>query len=266
MSYARGLLNRDPETLNKISRAKNEKVFGIQLLTNNEKDLTDAIQQIEKYKLSDFIDLNLGCSKTKITKFKLGAALLKPTNHDLLKNLIEIGGTTSTLPFSLKIRAGFETKTFPSVIKIAERYNISFITLHARLAVDTYAKEAQKSYWEEAVNESSIPIVANGDIKNLSEAKNIIQTYNVISVAIGRAARINPQIFQNNFKIPPIAVYNKLITYMKEEGCLKLQQVKIHSTGFLKEFSHASDARYEINRLNNAADIIELTRKYLLNL
>jgi tRNA-dihydrouridine synthase B len=269
MTFARGISSQNPKSLRRIQRAENEKKYGIQLLTNNEKDLEGAINYIENEEgLCDFIELNLGCPKPKIVAANLGSALLKSSNLTLLKALFELGNSF-TIPFGIKMRAGYEKANFIEVLKIADQNNLSFVTFHARLAVDTYAQPVRTNYWIKAARESSIPIIINGDIKTQSQVKRLIGDFgsqNIIGAAIGRAARGNPQVFYNGTTpVQLIEVYDKLIKYMKENSYFNSINVKIHSADFLKRFRYAATIRKKIISLKNPSLIVNLTRKYILD-
>jgi tRNA-dihydrouridine synthase len=263
MTSARGILYKHPKSLSRIKRSSHEKCFGIQLLTNDEKDLLDTIEYLENNKLCDFIELNLGCSKAKITNVGSGSALLMKSNEKKLDSLLEIGGSVSKLPFTLKIRAGYEKKRFIPVIKLAEHHNIAFITFHARLATDNYAQSAQKKYWEETKRETSIPLIANGDIRNRAQGETIIEQIGVDGVAIGRAARGNPCIFSRGKSIPMTEIYSQLIDYMKQNEYFSLSNIKIQSMDFLKRFRFAAKVRQKLMMMRNPVKIINETFQIL---
>ncbi len=263
MTYAKGIIYNNPNSLRRIARAETEEKYGIQLLTNNPEDLVNTIELIESEKLSDFIELNLGCPKPKITNARLGAALLRIQDHMLLKELLEIGSFSSKLPFTVKIRAGFDTVTFPDVLKLAEKTNVSFVTLHSRLATDTYQTPARSEYWKQAVEITSIPIIANGDVQSFDHACQIIEQFGVDGVAIGRSARGNPQIFQKQAKLSSREVYDRLIQYMKNTVYFNLFNLRVQSADFMKNFRYAANARKTILSMNNPNEIIEYTREML---
>ncbi len=263
MTYAKGLLYNDPKSIRRISRSESEKKFGIQLLTNCPSDLGEAVELIEKNNWSDFIELNLGCPKPKITNADLGAKLLIPKNRKRLTELLEIGASTSKLPFSIKIRLGYEKLSLFEVIDLAETADIAFITLHARLATENYLNPAKWEYWRKAVENTSLPIIANGDIKSYNQATEVISEYGVKGAAIGRFARGNPQIFQKESKIPSLEIYDKLISYMRNSPYFNLFNLRVQSADFLKHFRYAAGARKQILSMSNREEIIEHTRKKL---
>jgi len=263
MTFARGLLYQDPKSMRRIERAEEEKKFGVQLLTNNPSDLGKAIEFLDTNKICDFVELNLGCPKPKITNAQLGADLLKRKNHSLLRDLFEIGSTTSDLPFSLKIRVGYSNKVFSEVLKIAEKENIAFVTFHARLATDNYQIPVNNDYWREASKITNVPIIANGDICSYKEAKELLNQNFIAGVAIGRAARGNPQIFQKKPKISILGAYDRLISYMKGTSYFNLFNLRLQSADFVKYFRYAANARKDILSLDSPEAIIKKTRDLL---
>jgi len=263
MTFARGLLYRDPKSMRRIERAETEKKFGVQLLTNNPSDLGKAIEFLDTNNICDFVELNLGCPKPKITNAQLGADLLKRKNHSLLRDLFEIGSTTSNLPFSLKIRAGFSDKVFSQVLKIAEKENIAFVTFHARLVSDNYQIPVNDDYWREASEITNIPIIANGDIRSYREADELLNQNYISGVAIGRAARGNPQIFQKRAVTNILDIYNRLIAYMRGTSYFNPFNLRVQSSDFIKHFRYAANARKELLALDQPEAIIEKTRDLL---
>ena len=263
MTYVKGILYQDPKSLRRITRAETEEKYGIQLLTNSPEDLVRTIERIESDHLSDFIELNLGCPKRKITNAGLGASLLTIKNHELLRELFEIGSSSSKLPFSIKIRAGLDEVTFPEVIRIAEKAGVSFVTFHSRLATDNYLIPAKWEYWKQALDDSTIPIIANGDIRSYEQAIQIIDQFGVKGVAIGRAARGNPQIFQKIPQMSSLDIYDRIIAYMKNTEYFNLFNLRVQSADFMKHFRYSARARKKILTLKNLDEIIEYTQEML---
>ena len=263
MTFARGLLYQDVKSMRRIERADSEKKYGVQLLTNNPSDLGKAIEFLDSKKACDFVELNLGCPKPKITKALLGSALLKRKYHSLLKDLFDVGSTTSDLPFSLKIRAGYAKKSFFEVLKIAEKGNIAFVTFHARLATDNYQIPVNSDYWREASQMTSVPILANGNIRSYQQAEELLRQNSIAGVAIGRAARGNPQIFQKKPSTNVISIYNKLISYMRGTSYFNLFNLRVQSADFIKHFKYAANARKQLLELDQPEEIIKKTRDLL---
>ncbi|MHA2052333.1 MAG: tRNA-dihydrouridine synthase family protein [Candidatus Hodarchaeales archaeon] len=263
MTFAKGLLNSDPKSVRRITRSSSEFLYGIQLLTNSLTDLKKTISLIQSKEICDFIELNVGCPKQKITDLNLGAGLLKYKNLPLLKKLVEEATSVAEIPFSLKIRAGFEKESFLQVFNIAEKANVSFITFHARLAKDTYQTSVRKEYWDQITSDYAIPVIVNGDIHSYSDAQTLIKDYHIDGTAIGRAARGNPQIFASHPKLPKWKVYELLISYMKGTTYFNLFNLRLQSSDFLKNFRYSATARKQLLKMKEPKKIIEYTREFL---
>ncbi|NHJ01047.1 MAG: tRNA-dihydrouridine synthase family protein [Candidatus Heimdallarchaeota archaeon] len=265
MTFARSILCQNPRSLKRIQKHPSEKLFGIQLLTNSSEDLKGAIERIERNKLSDFIELNLGCPKARIINSNLGSSLLKNKNKKILINLLQIGGSTCSIPFALKIRAGYSKKVYKSVLRLAEKYNIAFITFHARLGVDTYKIPANPKFWAETKNISSIPIIANGDVYHRHQAEEILGKLNLDGVAIGRGARGNPQIFSSTPQLDTLEIYERFIEYLQTSDYFTLFNLKLHSADILKNYRFSAQARKKLMNLNDMEEIIKYTKNQLIS-
>ena len=85
----------------------------------------------------------------------------------------------------------------------------------------------------------------------------------IFGVAIGRAARGNPQIFQEKPEIKVIEIYNRLINYMRGTSYFNLFNLRVQSADFVKQFKYAANARKELLSLNLPETIINRTRELL---
>jgi len=268
MTFARSLIYRNTKSIKRTLRSISEKCYGIQLLTNNTSDFAGAVEKIEDEKLADFVELNLGCPKPKIVKANLGSALLKRENLTLLRDLIKIVSENFKIPLSLKIRLGYNEETYVDVLRIAEEFNVSFVTLHARLATDSYEVKAKKDCWKKAIEAApNVPIIANGDIRNRDEGMKFMHELGLSGIAIGRAARGNPSVFGkkqiNSLSISDL--YEKLIQYMKVSGYFMPLFVKTQSSDFVKRFRYATKLRRKIVTMNDLDKIVELTKEFLIH-
>ncbi|MHA1971954.1 MAG: tRNA dihydrouridine synthase [Candidatus Hodarchaeales archaeon] len=265
MTFARGLIYKDPKSVKRTLRAETEKCYGIQLLTNDTSDFSQACEIIEDEKLADFIDLNLGCPKAKIVNANLGSSLLKKENFKLLSEMIKLVNDNFTIPLSLKIRLGFHEETYLDILRLAEEFNVSFVTLHARLAIDTYEERVKRDRWSLAKETfPDLAIIANGDISTRDEGFEVIDTFGVDGVAIGRAARGFPHVFSNTSENISIStLYLRLIKYMQQSDYYHPLFVKTHSSDFVRRFKYATKFRKKIFSMSDLDEIVQLTREFL---
>ena len=91
----------------------------------------------------------------------------------------------------------------------------------------------------------------------------LLNQNSIAGVAIGRAARGNPQIFQKKPINNVLGIYDRLIAYMKGTSYFNPFNLRLQSADFLKHFRYAANARKEILTLNQPEAIIEKTRDLL---
>lgn len=245
---------------------KSEIKYGIQLLISSKRDLMDFYNFYDdsswfKENKLDFIDINLGCSKQKIVKQNIGAALLQPKlQSDLISILNSID--SSPLPVSIKIRAGFRRFDLPRLSKIFNKTDLTFITLHSRLSSENYSVPAHIDWMEEFKELSTIPVVFNGDFKEKSEIQKIISNLKPDGIMIGRFALRNPSIFSILKDLPPqehLVNYKNLLTYLKEYNIYDTKIVKLFSLFFLRNYRNSRSIRKKLNSCSDKDFIIEST-------
>ena len=230
MVYARSLLRGSPVEQARLRRWEGERIFGVQIATNQVEEGLNAIRKLQESAVVQFCDLNCGCPIYDVTRRGLGSSLLRSPQklHKLVKGMVD--GTD--LPITVKIRVGCESDTVNVLenVKAIREAGAAAITIHGRTAQQGYSKDANWGLIQQAVAESReagfghIPIIGNGDILTHFEARRRMGDTGVHSVMVGRGALIKPWIFKefkDNATWSPTArerieVYRTLANYMKE--------------------------------------------------
>lgn len=172
-----------------------ERPVGLQLFDGDPDYLADAARIVEKEGAFQFVDLNAGCPKKKVTRKGAGAALLRqPLSH--LEDAINALTSATALPVSLKIRLGWtqSSETAPEIVRLAERYGLWYVAVHGRFASDSYADPVNMRKMQELAARSEIPIVGNGDAYRCKDLENY-RSHGLDGVMIGRGAAANPFLF-----------------------------------------------------------------------
>ena len=145
---------------------------------------------------AQIIDINMGCPAKKVCNVMAGSALMQ--NESLVASILNAVVGAVNVPVTLKIRTGWnkENKNALSVAKIAEDSGIQALTVHGRTRACAFRGYAEHDTVAEIKSRIKIPIIANGDIATVEQAKHVLSITNVDGLMIGRAAQGNPWIFR----------------------------------------------------------------------
>jgi tRNA-dihydrouridine synthase B len=141
---------------------------------------------------ADIVDINMGCPAKKVCNKAAGSAMLRDTK--LVQEIFQAVIKNVTVPVTVKIRLGWSLDEInaPEVARIAEGEGIKLITVHGRSRACKFAGEVHYDEIAKVVQEVSIPVIANGDIRNEHDARQILTHTGAAAVMIGRAAQGRP--------------------------------------------------------------------------
>ena len=223
---------------------------GIQIFGSDPKVMGKAAKILEKkYKIS-FIDINMGCPVPKVAvKNSAGSALLK--NPDRIKDIISSVVNSVSIPVTVKIRSGWDNNSINAVeiAKVCEESGASLIAVHARTRNQGYSGFADWNIIKQVKDAVSIPVVGNGDVKTIFDAKKMISETGCDCVMIGRACLGNPWLIKecNEYiendviidkpsdidKINMIREHYELLKKYNGEKCALLE-IRSHALWYLK--------------------------------
>ncbi len=172
----------------------------IQILGNNPKQMADTAKYCVDIG-ADIIDINMGCPAKKVCGKATGSALLK--DEVQIKNILEaVIKAIPNTPVTLKIRTGWskQQKNALTVANIAEECGIEALTIHGRTRECLFNGEAEYETIARVKSESSIPIIANGDIDSPAKAQYVLNKTNADGLMLGRSTIGNPWIFSEILK------------------------------------------------------------------
>ena len=139
------------------------------------------------------IDLNFGCPAKVVNRHGGGAALLE--DPELLTRIVSAvrKAVPAHMPVSAKMRLGFLDDS--RAVECAQALalgGVSELVVHARTKADAYRPPA---YWER-VNDIrlavSVPVVANGEIWTVDDARRCRQASGCDSLMVGRGMVVDP--------------------------------------------------------------------------
>jgi len=141
------------------------------------------------------IDINMGCPAKKVCNKAAGSALLQYPDH--VKAILNSVVAAVKVPVTLKIRTGWsdQNKNALEIAQIAEASGISALYIHGRSREQRFTGYAEYETIRLVKKQLSIPIVANGDIENIHDAKYILDYTQADGLLLGRVTRGKPWIF-----------------------------------------------------------------------
>lgn len=152
----------------------------------NDPEIMGESARINEELGADIIDINMGCPVNKIVKNGCGSDLLR--NPDLASKIIRKVVDSVKIPVSVKIRAGwdFDHKNAPDFAKMIEDSGASMVAIHGRTRSQLYSGHVDLDIIKDVKSSVSIPVVGNGDIFTVEDAKNMLEYTGVDGVMIGR--------------------------------------------------------------------------------
>ena len=190
----KGLAYENTKTLQMIQIAPCEHPVSMQIFGSDYQSITDSAKQMISRSPIDILDVNMGCPVNKVVKSGAGSALLKTPQkiYDIIKSLKE----NIDIPVTIKIRAGWDVHSIccGEVAKLATKAGVDAIAIHGRTRSSLYTGEVNLDYIRQVREATSIPVIGNGDVKDIPTLMRMLET-GVDGVMIGRAALGNPFIF-----------------------------------------------------------------------
>jgi nifR3 family TIM-barrel protein len=141
---------------------------------------------------ADVIDINMGCPARRVTNGWSGSALMRDLDH--AQRLIEATVKATGRPVTLKMRLGWDDDSMnaPDLARRAEALGVRMLTVHGRTRCQFYKGAARWELVRATVEATRLPVVVNGDIGSLADAREAIARSGAAAVMIGRAALGRP--------------------------------------------------------------------------
>lgn len=205
--------------------------------------------------LDDFheININMGCPARKVLKNGDGVNLMR--NAELAGEIVRacgrasaerakvrnknrefLGRTILPQPISVKMRLGADKNIAVDFARNLEAAGASRLIVHGRLGSQGYSGSTDYDAIREVVRAVKIPVIANGDIKSLAQAEEVVSRTGAEGVMIGRALVGSPWKISSDEK-PNIQDIVGCITkhiqyFVADRGEKNFNELKQHLIGY----------------------------------
>ncbi len=198
MVSAKGLLFMSGRTRALYFTKDEDEPYAVQLFGSETETLSAAVRIVEE-DLGDkllAIDLNMGCPAPKIAGNGDGCALM--LDPALAGSIVEATAKAAHVPVSVKFRKGWDEAHQNAVefARMCEESGASFLTIHGRTRTQMYSGKADLACMAAVKQAVSIPVIANGDVRDAQSALETLRETGCDGVMVGRGALGNPFVFE----------------------------------------------------------------------
>ena len=180
-----------------LLKEKNVKIVA-QIWGNTPENYTQVIREIANEMEFDGIDINMGCPVPKVVRRGCCSGLIG--NPTLAKEIIQAAQQASHLPVSVKTRIGLKSIATEEWAAHLLETRPAALTFHGRTQKQMSVGPAN---WNEIAKAArlrdqiapDIPIIGNGDVKSIYEAREKCSQHQLDGAMIGRGIFDNPWLF-----------------------------------------------------------------------
>lgn len=277
----KAIVYNNKKTIDMLYMTDFERPLAQQIFGCDKDSFVEAAKYIEENMHPDIIDINMGCPVPKVAvRTQAGSALLKNPEkiYDIVKAVVE----SVSVPVTVKIRSGWDNNHINAVevAKICEKAGASAICVHPRTRSQGYSGKADWNIIKDVVNNVSIPVIGNGDIKTPEDTKRMLDETGCSAVMIGRGLLGNPWLIKNSIcylnneqidipsEIDRIDMALHHLNYLKEFKNDKTAALEIrnHIAWYLKGINGSNEIKNIIFKTTNINDIIKILEDFKENL
>ena len=271
MVSSKAIFHGDEKTKKLLNMEGEKRPIAVQIFGSDVESMVYAAKYVEP--IADIIDINMGCPAPKVVKNGDGSKLL--LNLDLAEEIVKAVVEAVEKPVTVKFRKGWNNSNIVAVeaAKRFERAGAKAITIHGRTREEYYSGTCDLDIIKKVKEAVKIPVIGNGDVKDIKSAQKMFEYTGVDAIMIGRATLGNPWIFKSVIEgveyIPTNkerldAILEHLELMIKEKGeYVAIREMRKHISGYTKNLPNSSKFREEMNKIEDKEELVKYITEYL---
>lgn len=223
------------------------------------------------------IDINMGCPAKKVCNRLAGSALLQ--DEQQVQRILDAVVAAVDVPVTLKIRTGWEPqhRNGVRIAELAEQAGIRSLAVHGRTRACRFKGAAEYQTIADIKKAVSIPVIANGDIRDSEKSLEVLRVSGADALMIGRGAQGRPwifaelnKIFDNKKTILPLEKkqvrdimldhLDDLYRFYGDETGVRV--ARKHLSWYCNGLEDSAEFRSRVVRVDSAAAQVQLVKDY----
>ena len=177
----------------RLKADRGEGPIAIQLAGRESTALAEAAR-IAEAEGAFLIDINMGCPAKKGVGGQCGSALMR--EPDLAAALVRAVVDAVSVPVTVKMRLGWDDadRNAPELARRLEGEGAQAFTVHGRTRAQFYEGRADWQFIGAVRAAVGVPVLANGDVRSIDDAKQVLRVSGADGMLVGRGAFGRPWI------------------------------------------------------------------------